>query len=79
MDHVDERRTVRNRYPSGRKENGNGLIAFEDGELSEWLINTIEDAPGQFLSALAEAAVIARAEEYYLVRPVLIHLKRIGP
>lgn len=52
------------------------MIAFEDSELSEWLIQAIEEGPGQFLRALAEAAVIACPEDYCLVRPVLIRLKR---
>jgi hypothetical protein len=52
------------------------VIAFEDSELSEWLIQAIEEDPGQFLRALAEAAVIACPEDYCLVRPVLIRLKR---
>ena len=52
------------------------LIAFEDTELNEWLIEAIADGSGQFLPALAEAAVVACAEDYSLVRPVLIDLKR---
>jgi hypothetical protein len=52
------------------------LIAFEDNELNEWLIEAIADSSGQFLPALAEAAVVACAEDYSLVRPVLIDLKR---
>ena len=34
------------------------MIAFEDSEMSEWLIQAIEEDPGQFLRALAEAAVL---------------------
>jgi hypothetical protein len=52
------------------------VIAFEDSELNEWLMRTIEEGHGQFLSALAEAAVVACPEDYSLVRPVLISLKR---
>ncbi len=52
------------------------LIAFNDAELTEWLMQAIEESSGQFLPALAEAAVIACAEDYFLVRPVLIDLKR---
>ena len=52
------------------------MIAFEDSELNEWLMRTIEEGPGQFLSALAEAVVVACPEDYSLVRPVLISLKR---
>jgi hypothetical protein len=52
------------------------VIAFDDTELNEWLMQAIEEGSGQFLPALAEAAVIACAEDYFLVRPVLINLKR---
>ena len=52
------------------------MIAFEDSELSEWLIQAIEEAPGQFLRALAEAAVTACPEDYSVVRPVLMSFKR---
>jgi hypothetical protein len=52
------------------------MIAFDDPELNEWLMQAIEEGSGQFLSALAEAALIACAEDYLLVRPVLISLKR---
>lgn len=52
------------------------VIAFDDTELNEWLMQAIEESSGQFLPALAEAAVVACAEDYFLVRPVLIDLKR---
>jgi hypothetical protein len=52
------------------------LIAFEDNELNEWLIEAIADGTEQFLPALAEAAVVASDEDYSLVRPVLIDLMR---
>jgi hypothetical protein len=52
------------------------VIAFEDTELAEWLMQAIEERFGQFLTALAEAATIACPEDYFLVRPVLIALKR---
>jgi hypothetical protein len=51
-------------------------MAFEDGKLSEWLIQAIEEAPSQFLRALGEAAVTACPQDYSLVRPGLIRLKR---
>src|SRR5580700_4674005 len=51
-------------------------IAFDDAELNEWLMQAIEEGSGQFLPALAEAALMACAEDYLLVRPVLINLKR---
>ena len=34
------------------------MIAFDDTELNEWLMQAIEEGSGQFLPALAEAAVI---------------------
>ena len=52
------------------------MIAFEDNELNEWLIEAIADGSGQSLTALAEAAVVACAEDHSLVSPVLIDLKR---
>jgi hypothetical protein len=52
------------------------VIAFDDKELNEWLMQATEERTGQFLPALAEAAVIACAEDYCLGRPVLIDLKR---
>jgi len=52
------------------------VIAFDDNELNDWLMEVIEESSGQFLPALAEAAVVACAEDYFLVRPVLIDLKR---
>ena len=52
------------------------MTAFDDSELSEWLIQSIEEAPSQFLRALAEAAVTACPEDYSLVRPGLVRLKR---
>lgn len=52
------------------------VIAFEDMELNEWLIQAIEEGAGQFLPALAEAVVKACPEDYSLVRPALMNLKR---
>lgn len=39
-------------------------------------MQAIEERSGQFLSALAEAATITYPEDYFLVRPALIVLKR---
>ncbi len=52
------------------------MIAFEDTELRDWLIQIIDEDPGKFLCALAEAALTASAEDYSLVRPVLMNFKR---
>ncbi|MGB7438659.1 MAG: hypothetical protein WBR26_03820 [Candidatus Acidiferrum sp.] len=51
------------------------MIAFEDSELHEWLMQVIEEDSGQFLAALAEAAVTACPEDYSLVRPALMDLR----
>ena len=52
------------------------VIAFEDAELNDWLIQAIDEGPGQFLPALAEAVVTASPEDYSLVRPALMSLKQ---
>ncbi len=52
------------------------MIAFEDAELNDWLIQAIEEGPGQFLPALAEAVVTASPEDYSLLRPALMSLRR---
>jgi len=51
------------------------LIAFDDSELSNWLMDLIEVQPRKFLGALAEAVVAADAEDYRLIRPALVTLK----
>lgn len=52
------------------------LIAFEDTELNNWLLDLIADGSESFLSALAEVVVTADAEDYSIIRPGLIELKR---
>ena len=52
------------------------VIAFDDAELNEWLLQAIEEDCGEFISALAEAVVTACADDYTLVRPALMRLKR---
>ena len=51
-------------------------MAFEDGVLIDWLMELIEDNSPQFLSCLAEAAIVASPEEYAILRPGLLLLKR---
>jgi hypothetical protein len=51
------------------------LIAFDDRELRDWLLNLIEERPCEFLGALAEAVVAATVEDYRLIRPALLNLK----
>lgn len=52
------------------------LIAFDDTELRDWLIDLIANSSQDFLCALAEAAINASSEDYLVVRPALIDLKR---
>jgi hypothetical protein len=52
------------------------LTAFDDDELSDWLMECIEDGSQNFLCALAEAAVAANVEEYVVIRPALLALRR---
>lgn len=52
------------------------LIAFDDKELRNWLMELIEEGPENLLSALAEAVVRADAEDYGVIRPALVELKR---
>src|SRR5208283_4513354 len=51
-------------------------IAFDDGELADWLIDLIADGPENFLRAFAEAVVTANADDYGVIRPALIELRR---
>lgn len=52
------------------------VAAFEDEELSNWLMSVIEEQSPGFLCLLAEAVMAASPEEYAILRPVLIQLKR---
>ena len=52
------------------------LTAFDDLELSDWLIDLIADGSQDFLSALAEVAVTADAEDYGVIRPALVEFRR---
>ena len=52
------------------------LSAFNDGELRGWLMKCIEDGSENFLCAVAEAALAATAEDYVMIRPALLTLKR---
>jgi hypothetical protein len=70
--------------PSNRKHNEiaeqmkskDTLIAFDDKELSAWVMRLGEERSGRFLCALAEAVMKADAEDYSLIRPALLSLKR---
>lgn len=52
------------------------LIAFDDNEIGEWLIKLAENRSGQFLYALSEAVMKANDEDYSIIRPALMNLKR---
>jgi len=52
------------------------LTAFDDDELINWLMECIEDGSENFLCAVAEAAVAANAEDYLVIRPALLTLRR---
>lgn len=51
-------------------------IAFDDIELADWLMDLIADGPENFLQALAEAVVTANADDYGVIRPALVELRR---
>jgi hypothetical protein len=54
----------------------NALIAFDDKELSAWVMRLGEECSGRFLCALAEAVMKADADDYALIRTALLDLKR---
>ena len=51
------------------------LIAFDDIEMGDWLVDLIANGSENFLSAFAEVVVTADAEDYSIIRPGLIALK----
>ena len=53
------------------------VAAFEDKQLSNWLMRVVEQQSPGFLCLLAEAVLAASPEEYAILRPVLIRLKRV--
>jgi hypothetical protein len=58
-----------------KKEDSATLAAFDDSELSEWVMALGEECSGHFLCALAEAVMKADAEDYSIIRPALVNLK----
>jgi len=52
------------------------LIAFDDIEVSDWLVDLIAEGSENFLSAFAEAVLTADAGDYSIIRPGLIRLKQ---
>jgi hypothetical protein len=61
---------------SARKDVREQLTAFEDDELRNWLMECIVNGSENFLCAVAEAAVAANAEDYLVIRPALLALRR---
>jgi hypothetical protein len=51
------------------------LTAFDDNELSDWLMECIEDGSENFLGAVAEAALAASADDYFVIPPALLALR----
>ena len=54
------------------------MIAGEDLELWDWLRNA-RDFAGDFLKSLAEAGLRADADNYAILRPVLLQMKAKYP
>ena len=68
----DQKRTETAERAKGK----DALIAFDDKELSAWVMRLGEERSGRFLCALAEAVMKADADDYSLIRPALLDLKR---
>jgi len=62
-----------------KKEDSATRTAFDDRELSEWVMTLGDECSGRFLCALAEAVMKADAEDYSIIRPALVNLKRKYP
>jgi hypothetical protein len=61
---------------------GEGMIAQEDTELLNWLLgiyNHIPTQPSAFLEAVGDAALRADWENYEILRPALLELKKKYP
>jgi hypothetical protein len=67
---------VRPMVHSSRNHGSIELTAFDDDELSEWLTDVIAEGSQDFLAALAELAISADPENYVVIRPALVELKR---
>ena len=52
------------------------LTAFDDDELRDWLMECIAEGSEIFLCAIAEAAIAAIVEDYLVIRPALLELRR---
>jgi hypothetical protein len=70
-------RAARNRIATN--EGMARLTALDDTELGEWVMALGGERSGHFLCALAEAVMKADAEDYSVIRPALVNLKRKYP
>ena len=52
------------------------VTAYDDRALIDWLLELIEEGSPDFLSFLAEAAILASPGEYAIIRPSLLLLKQ---
>ena len=52
------------------------FVALDDPELNSWLLELIADPSPSFLSAIAKAVLTANLEDYAVVRPCLIRLRK---
>lgn len=52
------------------------FVALDDPELNSWLLELVADPSPSFLNAIAEAVLTANLEEYTVVRPCLIRLRK---
>ncbi len=52
--------------------------ALDDRELRDWLLDLIGGGAYNFLSALADVAVLADAEDCGVIRPALVAFRRKG-
>ncbi len=57
------------------------LYATNDPEMSTWILNAVNPRwnAGSFVRAIAEAAIAADNENYALLRPGLLELRRKYP
>jgi hypothetical protein len=74
-DHNKPPRQEKNTEAAEQVEGKDTLVAFDDKELSAWVMRLGEERSGRFLCALAEAVMKADAEEYSVIRPALLDLK----
>ena len=60
-------------------ERKGSMIASEDNQMRDWLMRLGRMRSGHFLGALADAAMKADDEDYSIIRPALMDLKRKYP